>query len=90
VAYRVVQEALTNALRYAPGTRTEVLISAAGDAVLVEVTNGESRAAVPPQGSGSGLLGLAERVRLYRGALEAGRLPLGGFRVGAVLPLEQS
>jgi signal transduction histidine kinase len=45
---------------------------------------------VPGQGSGSGLLGLAERVRLYRGTLEAGRRPLGGFRVRAVLPVEQS
>jgi signal transduction histidine kinase len=94
VAYRVVQEALTNALRYAPGAATEVTIAATDSSLFVEVTNAASEAAVPEpvpeQGSGSGLLGLAERVRLYRGTLEAGRRPLGGFRVRAVLPVEQS
>jgi signal transduction histidine kinase len=88
VAYRVVQEALTNALRYAPGAPTDVTISTTDGRVVVEVTN--TRAVdgpAPPQGAGSGLLGLAERVRLYRGTFDAGRRPLGGFRVRAVLPM---
>ena len=91
VAYRVVQEALTNALRYAPGAPTAVIISGTGDSVVVEVTNDEAvHSPAPPQGAGSGLLGLAERVRLYRGTLDAGRRPRGGFRVRAVLPVESS
>lgn len=100
-AYRVVQEALTNALRHAPGARTDIVIttepstepsSAAGRTDLViEVTND----APPPDaapgggvGSGTGLLGLAERLRLYGGTLETGRRVGGGFRVRARMPLD--
>jgi signal transduction histidine kinase len=90
-AYRVVQEALTNALRYAPGARTEIDIGTEPPADLViEVTND----APPPGaqhasgGSGTGLLGLAERLRLYGGTLETGRRVGGGFRVRARMPLE--
>jgi len=88
-AYRVVQEALTNALRHAPGAPTEVTISAGAD-LVIEVTNDEP----PPggggaaPGSGTGLLGLAERLHLYGGTLETGRRVGGGFRVRASLPLE--
>lgn len=90
-AYRVVQEALTNALRYAPGAATRVDISTEPPADLViEVTNdepppGAERAAA---GSGAGLLGLAERLRIYGGTLECGRRLGGGFRVRARIPLE--
>jgi signal transduction histidine kinase len=90
-AYRVVQEALTNALRYAPGADTEVVVERDGAELVVEVTN----AAGPPDrtgavGAGSGLLGLAERLRLYHGTLEAGRRLGGGFRVRARIPLESA
>jgi signal transduction histidine kinase len=91
-AYRVVQEALTNALRHAPGARTSIDISTERPADLViEVTNdapppGAERAGA---GSGAGLLGLAERLRLYGGTLETGRRVGGGFRVRAHLPLEE-
>ncbi len=88
VAYRVVQEALTNALRYAPGARTEVCLTASEAGLAVEVTNDAAPDALPPQGSGSGLLGLAERVRLYHGTFEAGPRLVGGFRVRAFLPAE--
>jgi signal transduction histidine kinase len=95
-AYRVVQEALTNALRYAPGAATDVVVtasSAKGDADLViEVVNDAPPpgTAIPASGAGSGtgLLGLAERLRLYGGTLETGRRLGGGFRVLARLPLE--
>jgi signal transduction histidine kinase len=90
VAYRVVQEALTNALRYAPGARTEVAIAATPEGLVVEVTNDEPAAPVPPRGAGSGLLGLAERLRLYGGTLDAGRRLVGGFRVRAMIPIEPS
>ncbi|MEN3358058.1 MAG: hypothetical protein V7637_2040 [Mycobacteriales bacterium] len=89
-AYRVVQEALTNALRYAPGARTTIDIRADPADLVIEVTNdapapGAERARA---GSGAGLLGLAERLRLYGGTLETGRRVGGGFRVQARLPLE--
>jgi signal transduction histidine kinase len=127
-AYRVVQEALTNALRYAPGARVDVLVGTTGGSLLIEVANEEPlpRAEPPPvgagsagaasvaagsagsvgsvgagspgarsvgaasMGAGSGLLGLAERLRLYHGTLEAGRRLGGGFRVRAVIPIEQA
>jgi signal transduction histidine kinase len=96
-AYRVVQEALTNALRYAPGARTSIDISTVPPAELViEVTNdalpaGAERAGSGSgsgDGSGTGLLGLAERLRLYGGTLETGRRIGGGYRVRACVSLE--
>jgi signal transduction histidine kinase len=103
-AYRVVQEALTNALRHAPGAPTEIAIttepstapsSAASTAdgrtdLVIEVTN-DAPPGTPPRadvGSGSGLLRLAERLRLYGGTLETGRRVGGGFRVRARMPLD--
>jgi signal transduction histidine kinase len=99
-AYRVIQEALTNALRYAPGARTDVVIalttSEVGDEeeLVVEVTNdeapaGSARVGAPGgAGTGSGLLGLAERLHLYQGTLETGRRLGGGFWLRARMPLE--
>ncbi|GAA2226617.1 hypothetical protein GCM10010413_22310 [Promicromonospora sukumoe] len=86
-AHRVVQEALTNAARYAPGAAVTVRVRRAGEDVLVEVTN--TGAAVRPgperASGGSGLLGLAERVRLVGGTFGAG--PTGdGFAVRARIP----
>jgi signal transduction histidine kinase len=89
-AYRVVQEALTNALRYAPGAPTSVAITAAPGELVVEVVNDAPPAVSAPHagaGAGSGLVGLAERLRLYGGTLTAGLLPGGGFRVLARVPL---
>ncbi len=89
-AYRVVQEALTNALRHAPGARTRIGITVDAADLVIEVTNDEPPASVlpPTNGSGSGLIGLAERLRLYDGRLETGKRPGGGFRVRARMPLE--
>jgi signal transduction histidine kinase len=86
-AYRVVQEALTNALRHAPGAHTYIDITVEDPELVIEVTN--DAPAGPPRpanGSGSGLIGLAERLRLYDGELETGRRPGGGFRVRARMP----
>jgi len=89
-AYRVVQEALTNALRYAPGARTEVTVAPEDDALVIEVTDdgtGTGDGEAPP-GTGTGLAGLAERLRLHGGTLTAGRRLHGGYRVHATIPLE--
>ncbi|WP_127551891.1 sensor histidine kinase [Actinoplanes sp. OR16] len=90
-AYRVVQEALTNALRYAPGARTMVTVRPLDGDLVVEVINDEPApgAAITPasSGGGSGLLGLSERLRSYGGSLVSGRRVGGGFRVCATVPL---
>jgi signal transduction histidine kinase len=87
-AYRVVQEALTNALRYAPGARTSVTVEADGDDLVVDVSNETPGApSLGGTGTGSGLVGLAERVRLYGGTLAARPMVGGGFVVHARLPL---
>jgi signal transduction histidine kinase len=88
-----VQEALTNALRYAPGAPTDVAVTASeqGDLVIEVVNDAPPPGSAIPAagaGSGTGLLGLAERLRLYGGTLETGRRLGGGFRVLARLPLE--
>ena len=89
-AYRVVQEALTNALRYAPGAATDVAVTASPEELVIEVVNDAPPAPAPPSpaGSGTGLIGLAERLRLYGGTLETGRRLGGGFRLLARLPRE--
>lgn len=87
--YRVVQEALTNALKYATGNPTTVLVRHDEDHVEVEVTTVGPVAGVPVTPSGGrGLTGLRERVRMLGGDLVSGRLPDGGdgFRVWAVIP----
>ncbi|MEU1283718.1 sensor histidine kinase [Kitasatospora sp. NPDC005856] len=94
VAYRIVQEALANVVRHAPGARAWVSLTADGPELLVTVVNGP-----PPErtesleasveGTGQGLVGMRERVRLVDGRLDTGPLPDGGFKVAAVLPLDR-
>lgn len=86
--YRIVQESLTNALRYsvAPSVVAVRLRSEPG-ALAVSVTD-DGRgggASVPSSGSGRGLIGLGERVALYGGTLEAAATPGGGWRVRATM-----
>ncbi len=82
--HRVVQEALTNAARHAPGAPVAVRVALTADEVLVTVSNPVD---TTPEGGGSGLAGLAERVRLLGGALRAGAGD-GRFTVAARLPRE--
>lgn len=91
VAYRVIQEALTNAHKHGADHRSQVRISVVGDAVSVVVAN-PVRAAVAAGTNGSssgsrlGLLGLRERVASVGGSVETGPGP-DGWRVAARLPL---
>ncbi|WP_285732641.1 histidine kinase [Nocardiopsis sp. ATB16-24] len=88
IVHHVVQEALTNAVKYAHGRPTRVLIDHDEDRVDVQVTTeGPGRTPVPSLPSGGhGLLGLGERVRACGGEFTAGELPRGGFVVRARLP----
>ncbi|MFG1651420.1 sensor histidine kinase [Micromonospora sp. NPDC049275] len=88
-AHQVVREALTNAARYAPGAPVTVTLARDVDGVEVRVRNASAPAGPLPRpaSSGSGLLALAERVRLAGGVLDAGPSPDGGFAVRARLPL---
>ncbi|MGW1180942.1 sensor histidine kinase [Streptomyces drozdowiczii] len=89
-AYRIVQEALANVVRHAPGARTRVSVASDGGQVTVLVVNGPPEQPVSPlesAGTGHGLVGMRERVRLTGGSLDTGPLPDGGFRVAARLPL---
>lgn len=88
VAYRVVQEGLTNALKHGTSRRVHVLLRRDGDALEVVVTNPLDHVPADPDlpPSGFGLVGLRERVDSVGGVLEAGPAP-GGFRLAARLPL---
>ena len=99
-AYRVVQESLTNALRYARSAPTNVALSYLEDGLDLVVENaaplvpatGRGTAAAgerPVNGGTRGLQGLAERAQLLGGSLEAGPRPDGGFSVRAWLPVSQ-
>ena len=85
-AYRIVQEALTNALKHAGGARAEVRVRYDEDAVEVEIVDDGGGAAKTGTG-GHGLVGMRERVALYGGRFEARRRDEGGYLVRALLPI---
>ena len=89
VVYRVVQEALTNAARYAGDAAIEVQLIYAPEAITVFVDDdGPGSAAVGRPGGGHGLVGMSERVATFGGSLQAGpRTPGPGWRVYASLPV---
>jgi signal transduction histidine kinase len=88
-AYRIVQEALTNALKHAgPGARTEVRLHTGGRGVDIEVLD-DGRGGTILTGSGHGIVGMRERALLLGGRLDASPRPGGGFHVVAHLPLGQ-
>lgn len=89
--HRIVQEALTNALRYAKDPR-EVLVSLdfRGEVLVIEVTDdGRQGPPAVSVGSGRGLVGVRERARLAGGTVDAGPLPEGGWRVRVELPEQE-
>jgi len=91
-AYRIVQESLTNALKYAgPGASATVEIVQTPESVSVTVTDdGRGAAAGPSHGGGHGVRGMRERVEALGGTLDAGPLRGGGYIVRATLPTDES
>jgi signal transduction histidine kinase len=86
-AYRVVQEALTNTIKHAPGADAGVTIGYTGDTLEIEVTDtGAVRGSSPADGNGRGLIGLRERLAVYGGELTAGPTLAGGYRITARIP----
>ncbi|MGW1408915.1 histidine kinase [Streptomyces sp. NPDC002403] len=86
-AFRIVQEALSNAMRHAPGARVRVEIRHQESGVTVRITNtAPDRAAPPTPGEGHGLLGMRERTTMLGGELATGATPDGGYEVTAILP----
>jgi len=87
-AYRIVQEALTNALKHAGDAHASVLVRYGTDSLELEIVDdgaGDGQASVPR--GGHGLVGMRERVALYGGRFDAGRHQSGGFVVRVLLPV---
>ena len=86
-AYRIVQEALTNALKHAGQTRASVRVRYGDDALELEITDDGGGTAAQLPGGGQGLVGMRERVSLYGGQFDAGSRAGGGFAVRVMLPI---
>ncbi|HEX5877199.1 MAG TPA: ATP-binding protein [Actinomycetota bacterium] len=85
--YRIVQEALTNALKQAKAARAEVVVGYGTHDITVEVSD-DGRGAAPGRGAqGAGTIGMRERVALFGGELQAGPRPQGGYAVRVCLPI---
>jgi signal transduction histidine kinase len=89
-AYRIIQEAITNVIKHAPGADAAVRIEYAPRVLRLEVRNGPSRdgASSAKPGGGRGLPGMKERVALFGGSIESVPTPGGGFMVKVSLPLD--
>jgi signal transduction histidine kinase len=89
-AYRVVQEAITNAIKYAGEAPTEVRVCYGRQDVELHVCDDGPGAGVPGRvgGGGHGLVGMRERVRIFGGELHTGRRADGGFEVRARIPVD--
>ncbi|MGC0312391.1 signal transduction histidine kinase [Kitasatospora acidiphila] len=86
-AYRIVQEALSNAIRHAPDAAVRVELGYQAGGLTIRVVNSAPKRPAPPSpGSGHGLLGMRERIAMVGGELATGPTPDGGYEVTAVLP----
>jgi signal transduction histidine kinase len=85
-AYRIAQEALTNALKHAHASHADVTICYAPEEVQIQVRD-NGRGAATGNGHGHGLIGIRERVKLYGGEMTAGTADGGGFILSTRLPL---
>ncbi|WP_245681556.1 sensor histidine kinase [Actinomadura kijaniata] len=92
-AYRILQEALSNAMRHAPGSHVTLAAERRDDDVRLHVVNGPpadgQRPTPSPPGGGHGLTGMRERAAMLGGSLTAAPGPEGGFTVTAVLPVKE-
>jgi signal transduction histidine kinase len=86
-AYRIVQEALTNALKHAGEASAFVRVHYGPDSLELEIVDDGAGAPAPETGGGHGLVGMRERVALYGGRLDAGERPSGGFAIRVLLPI---
>jgi signal transduction histidine kinase len=91
-AYRILQEALTNVVKHAPGANVSVTIAYMGDDIVLAVVddggpNGRQRRRTPFRG-GRGIIGMRERVAVLGGDIHTGREPGGGFGVRVRLPVQ--
>lgn len=89
VAYRIVQEALSNAIRHAPGSSITVTCRRDDDVLVVSIVNSRPTAPPPAVDAGHGLVGMRERATSAGGSIEIGPAPDGGFAVVARLPLRR-
>ncbi|RPK39877.1 Sensor histidine kinase LiaS [Streptomyces sp. ADI93-02] len=87
-AYRIVQEALSNTLRHAPGAAAKVELGYVLGGLGVRVVNGPARGLVKPSpGAGHGITGMRERVAMLDGEMTAGSTQDGGYEVAVFLPV---
>jgi signal transduction histidine kinase len=86
-AYRIIQEALTNALKHAEDAQAHVNVRYGRDSLEIEVSDEGGHPSQADASGGHGLLGMRERVALYGGSIEAGRQSSGGFTVRVLLPI---
>ncbi len=86
-AYRIVQEALTNALKHAGDARATVHVRYGSDSLELEIVDDGQGGSKRTSGGGHGLVGMRERVALYGGRFDASRRPSGGFAIRVVLPI---
>lgn len=88
-AYRIVQEGLTNALRYAAGSRVDVTVDYAGSDLRIEVRDDGRGRGTPDLGTGHGLVGVGERVKIHGGDMSTFITTSGGFVLRVCLPLRE-
>jgi len=89
VVYRIIQEALTNVVKHAPGSRAQVSLAYESERLRLEVKNpATSPAQDSGEGGGNGIIGMQERAAGLGGSLTAGRTTDGVFKVAASIPLE--
>jgi signal transduction histidine kinase len=86
-AYRIVQEALTNALKHAGDAHASVRIHYGHDSLELEIVDDGAGSPAGVASGGHGLVGMRERVALYGGRFDAGRRPSGGFAIRVLLPI---
>jgi signal transduction histidine kinase len=86
-AYRIAQEALTNARRHAPGAEVDVELRYETDTLHLEVR--DNGPGVASEANGHGIVGMRERAEMVGGTLHAGPAAGGGFAVSADLPIEE-